>query len=186
MLLESRISIEGEGSTSEASPRRVGEHWHPEASWRLSCLRIDPKSESWVWRVGELKEKGVPLTRQKECVTCRPLCSPMTQFCAYWHQVPLQTDNQDSHDNTVTLGTAQYYRYYYERMITHLALQRAVCALHSLQALHGPYSPRFGVPLTFRTGWHDNTFVTGARYYYHPAGFTRRIPKTSTAEPEQP
>ena len=134
----------------------MGEHWHPEASWRLSCLRIDPKSESWVWRVGELKEKGVPLTRQKGCVTCRPLCSSMTQFCAYWHQVPLQTDNQDSHDNTVTLGTAQYYRYYYERMITHLALQRAVCALHSLQALHGPYSPRFGVPLTFRTGWHDS------------------------------
>ena len=83
--LESRSKVKGACDTSEASPQQVGEHWHPEASWRLSCLRIDLKSESWVWRVGKLKEKGVPLTRQKGCITCRPLRSSMTQFCAYWH-----------------------------------------------------------------------------------------------------
>ena len=56
------FSIEDEGtrSMSEASSRWVG--GHPEASCRLSgaSLIIDPESESWVWRVGELKEKGAP------------------------------------------------------------------------------------------------------------------------------
>jgi hypothetical protein len=30
--LESRSKVKGARDTSEASPRRVGEHWHPEAS----------------------------------------------------------------------------------------------------------------------------------------------------------
>jgi hypothetical protein len=88
------FSIEDEGSAPEASSRRVGGPSRGElAVVGPASLIIDPEFESWVWRVGDLKDKGGSLTARnltrmgggtkgKDASRAALSAHSKTQFCA--------------------------------------------------------------------------------------------------------